>query len=107
MACVRDMNFYHPNSSKRHKELYKQLKPQPLSESEQEEALAQLKNILPNAPVFMADNTEAGAASGLDESSYDEASFGKTLLCASSRWPPVLWQGPRWVILLHKTKIFL
>lgn len=68
VARVRDINFIHPNSSKRQKELWKQLQPQPLSESEKMEALSELKKCLPNAPVFLGTNSHTDTASMPDTS---------------------------------------
>lgn len=63
VARVRDIDFVHPNSSKRLQLLYQRVKPKPLSQSEQVEALSELKRILPNAPIFMAGNPDSPKAS--------------------------------------------
>lgn len=67
VACVKDIDFIHPSSSKRLK-MSRELQPMPLSQSEQMQALAELKKILPNAPLFMRRDSETDTAPLVGES---------------------------------------
>lgn len=78
VASVKDISFVYPRKSKRLKELM----PQPLSEFEQREALSELRKILPNAPLFIGDNSDTDTASMLDKSHQNDPVLGHHELSA-------------------------
>lgn len=100
VVCVKDIDFMHPSSSKRLK-ASRQLQLMPLSQSEQMQALAKLKKILPNAPLFMRQDLDTDAAPLVVESHQHDpapcqgpATWGKMVT-------PVLWQGLQAAIVVH------
>lgn len=67
MARVKDTFFTHQNSNKRLRRPLRDLKLQPLSKSEEREALANLKKIVPNALIFSKDESDTDTASENEE----------------------------------------
>lgn len=67
MARVKDTYFTHQNSNKGLRQPLKDIKLQPPSKSEEKEALAKLRKIVPNASVFSKDESDTDTASEDEE----------------------------------------
>lgn len=63
MARVKDTNFTHQNSNKGLRQPLKDLKHLPLSKSEQMKALSRLREIIPNALIFMKEESDTDTGS--------------------------------------------